>query len=787
MELTEFLPVNPQKIPEALKPFKQWVVWKAVLREEKWTKVPYIASSGRKARVNNLHDWIDFETAFQSYQESKGKFAGIGFVLTEKDPIAGIDIDDLIKPGEDLELEKLPKKVRDIVYSLNTYTEISPSGTGLRLFVFGTLPKFGRKKGSFEFYESGRFLTITGHHLEGTPKNIQSRQQQLTEVHASIFGKANIQHKPINARSPSFSDDGEIMQRMLQSATGGKIQQLLSGNFAGYPSQSEADQALCGYLAFWYGRDAGRMDAVFKSSGLYREKWDRKHHSDGRTYGQATIERAISQCSEVYTAKSLDRPHESESDSENQKSDEQFLKEYRKISDPDPEQIQMAKAAIIRVLNRTFAAILIDGKFLIIMEHVHPATGRADISYLRKQDFLSWFENRIIITGYSKGKPTFTDWAKIWLKSPYRREYNGLILDTRNNPKGYYNLYKPPVLKTGPSTCELYLDHVKNIICGGHDDICNWVLDWMAYLVQNKGRDRPGTAIVLRGSQGTGKGSFVQPFGQIFGNHFIHVTQQAHFTGRFTEHFKDVILAFIDEALWAGNRGSEGHIKGLISEATILIEPKFVNPYPIKNHVNFIFASNSTWIVPTGLEERRFLALHVKSDRQRDYQYFHDINQRMKTGGVADLARFLMARKVTCNLREAVRTEEFLSQAIESMTPEEHFWFHLLQEGELADPQNEGPNSDQPWPDIISRGGLYTLYCRFSERLNIRNRLLSPTQFGRRVRELVPTYGGPKKAFSIGGKRFKTYRLPPLEIARKLFEEKIKYQINWDNDDEVPF
>ncbi len=101
---------------------------------------------------------------------------------------------------------------------------------------------------------------------------------------------------------------------------------------------------------------------------------------------------------------------------------------------------------------------------------------------------------------------------------------------------------------------------------------------------------------MLRGSQGTGKGTFVEPFGKVFGSHFLHITQQEHFAGRFTEHFKNVILAFVDEALWAGDRKAEGHIKGLITESTILIEPKFVNPYPFKNHVNFIFASNSNWI-----------------------------------------------------------------------------------------------------------------------------------------------------------------------------------------------
>lgn len=421
------------------------------------------------------------------------------------------------------------------------------------------------------------------------------------------------------------------------------------------------------------------------------------------------------------------------------------------------------------------------------MEYVNPITGRNDISYLRKQDFLSRFENRSIISGFAKGKPTFSIWAQVWIKSPYRREYDGLIFDTRQSSNGYYNLYRQPILKTGPGTCKLYLQHVKNIICGGDDDIYPWVLDWMAWLVQNKGQERPGTAIVLRGSQGTGKGTFVEPFGQIFGDHYLHITQQAHFAGRFSEHFKNVILAFIDEALWAGDRKAEGHIKGLITEPTVLIEPKFVNAYPIKNHVNFVFASNSNWIVPTGLEERRFLALHVLSDRQRDYEYFRKIKRQMNTGGVADLARFLLSRKVACNLREAPRTDEFLCQAVESMEPDQQFWLHILQEGGMINPDDQGASPPPSWPTLLSRNGLFTLYARFCDRLNIRNRLLSPTQFGRRIKAMVDITNGPRKALSIGGDRVRTYRVPPLQAAREQFEAKLKYRINWDNDDEIPF
>ena len=69
----------------------------------------------------------------------------------------------------------------------------------------------------------------------------------------------------------------------------------------GYSSPSEADLALCTILSFWTKKKPGLIDSIFRQSGLYRPKWDEKHYSDGRTYGQETINTATELCSEVYT------------------------------------------------------------------------------------------------------------------------------------------------------------------------------------------------------------------------------------------------------------------------------------------------------------------------------------------------------------------------------------------------------------------------------------------------------------------------------------------------------
>ncbi len=152
-----FLKLQPNNIPDELKQYDQWVVWKAVHRDDKITKVPYDAKSGEHAKANDPNTWSSFDKAWDAYES--GLYTGIGFVLTKDDPFCGWDLDHC----RDVETEKIEDWAKDIVDRLGGYTEASPSGTGLRIIVKAKLPPRGRKKGNIEIYENGRYLTMTGH------------------------------------------------------------------------------------------------------------------------------------------------------------------------------------------------------------------------------------------------------------------------------------------------------------------------------------------------------------------------------------------------------------------------------------------------------------------------------------------------------------------------------------------------------------------------------------------------------------------------------------------------
>lgn len=97
---------------------------------------------------------------------------------------------------------------------------------------------------------------------------------------------------------PVSLDDNALLVKAQAAKDGEAFKRLLDGDWVGYPSQSEADQAFCNKLAFWTGKDPARMDRIFRSSGLYRDKWDNRHGA--KTYGEMTIDRAIEGTGEAY-------------------------------------------------------------------------------------------------------------------------------------------------------------------------------------------------------------------------------------------------------------------------------------------------------------------------------------------------------------------------------------------------------------------------------------------------------------------------------------------------------
>ena len=221
---------------------------------------------------------------------------GVGFVFSTHDPYSGIDLDGCRDP----ETGEIEPWAEEWIRRCDSYTEVSPSGAGVHIIVRAKLPPGRRRRGGIEVYEEGRYFTVTGDRLRNTPTTVEERTDVLTRLHAETFPPpppSTVEAK--RAASPVSLSDHELIEQARSARNGQKFSALWNGDTSGYDSPSEADLALCSELAFWTGPDAVRIDALFRQSSLYWDKWDERRGQ--QTYGEMTVARALEGRTEFFT------------------------------------------------------------------------------------------------------------------------------------------------------------------------------------------------------------------------------------------------------------------------------------------------------------------------------------------------------------------------------------------------------------------------------------------------------------------------------------------------------
>lgn len=174
--------IDRRNIPSSLVDVPQWVAWKVVRRNGHETKLPMIPSTGKPADSTDSTTWASFEQALGAFAGSRD-LAGIGFVFSASDPFVGIDLDGCIIDGE------IVAEARVILELLNSYSEVSPSGRGIKVFVQGRKPPHAGCRSDpiegfdrIEVYDDKRFFTVTCNHVPGAPREVADRQAELDEL-----------------------------------------------------------------------------------------------------------------------------------------------------------------------------------------------------------------------------------------------------------------------------------------------------------------------------------------------------------------------------------------------------------------------------------------------------------------------------------------------------------------------------------------------------------------------------------------------------------------------------
>ncbi len=288
--------------PEELKSLPQWVMWKyQTIPGKPKPKKPPLTTNGRAAAVDDPDTWSSYQQA-KTALAANGNFEGLGFMLDRG--IVAIDLDNCLEEVDGV--RRITKAARRVYELANSYTEISPSGKGLHIFLRGSLPEIngqpqdGMKSAKGEMYEARRYITVTGERV-GAAREIRQDQEAINQIYELLKSPERGSPRPQPERR-SFnltSNDEEVLRKARGARNGGKFTSLYQGNITSYRSKSEAHLALISMLIYWTNQDVAQVERLFKSSGMYlldeeiKSKWDEKHRADGATYGQMTIEKAL--------------------------------------------------------------------------------------------------------------------------------------------------------------------------------------------------------------------------------------------------------------------------------------------------------------------------------------------------------------------------------------------------------------------------------------------------------------------------------------------------------------
>lgn len=288
-------------VPKELQEREQWLPAKVVTAKGKKKKKIAFWKAGKFAKwKSDKSQRMSFEDAL-SFVEAKG-YDGVSYVPIEDEPIWFVDLDEHIQEG------RVSPYARNLVQSLDSYTELSESDEGYHILGWAEVPRDsrgGRKRASLglEVYVGlCKPIFFTGKKLQGSPAGLEERTEQINRLLDKEFKdrtSTEKEKKDVPVLPNSLTDE-ELISRM----TGRKAKwaEIWEGNWEPYyPSHSEAVLGLASELAFWSGNDRERIDRLMRQSELLKDtdrltKWERVHSSGRKgklTYGEMTIEKAL--------------------------------------------------------------------------------------------------------------------------------------------------------------------------------------------------------------------------------------------------------------------------------------------------------------------------------------------------------------------------------------------------------------------------------------------------------------------------------------------------------------
>lgn len=455
----------------------------------------------------------------------------------------------------------------------------------------------------------------------------------------------------------------------------------------------------------------------------------------------------------------------------------------------DPERDDARKEsvfdALVHDMNNRYAVLSVGGRLRVLRQSPPQSTQHSSFDLLDKETFKTLLENKIVYVETPQGAVRPISHATLWLAHPERRTYEqGLGLFPEGAPEGYFNTWEGFPLDPVKGDCSKFINLIKKDLCQCDSQLSEWLLDWCADLVQNP-HDPKGCAVVLKGLEGTGKGTFAKALGVLMGPHFRHLIDDSYLTSNFNSHMMDALLVFADEITWGGNLKSAGKLRGIITERMLLGERKGVDALLYRNLVHMVIASNADWVVPAGQNSRRWFVLDVSAKHASCLPYFDALHAQLDNGGYEALLHYLLNRKITSNLRFAPVTDALEHQReLSAVYPSPaQWWAGAIDREFFTSTPAEGdfkPSTqlNDAWPVHVRTNLLYDEYVAWCD---IRKaRAVNAPVFKR----LLVQWGAVDARLRGAGDRIRVLKLPDVKEAREQLIRHYPGILEKDDDDD---
>jgi hypothetical protein len=735
-----------RNVPEELRPKKAWVGWAPDPKTQRPKCPVLISAKARRASTRRSETWSSFDAASAFYGKyADGSTVGVGYVFAKEDGLVYVDVDDAVDERGDVREWALPFVEPFISRS---YIELSPSGRGLHIIGKGKLPEgagfggkanfpqhaTGAKVPEVALFAHGKYTTITGRVWKGHLKI-----GDVTEAAALAWERAGIRATGVDVKHGAAPEEHELpepaslkvpkaVRRELDHCRAAEAEDRSAARFTLYVDAAKG------------GLEPEETFALVLGSGWYA---DSGAAEKGREHTWADVCRAYAKARTP-------------------------AKEFEK-GKPDESTRERLQA-----LNKDYAVADEDGRMRVIAMKADPNfDGRERLVRYTFAAFREKLqpEQRTIPVG----KGTTTEYvADSWLNWPGRRQYEGITFDPSGKaPADLFNMWRGWKVEPAAGNWSMLQDHILEVVCQGSRELYRYVVGWLAFLVQHPA-ERPETALVLRGKEGTGKSLFGQAVRALAGTHGFQVSNAKHLVGNFNAHLQNTLVLQADEAFFAGDRGHVSVLKSIITDPEIVIEGKGRDAILCRNRLHVVMTSNEDWVVPASLDARRFAMIDVSAKRKGDKAYFTELAAHVRKDATLAAMLFDLQRESLedFDVREVPQTAALEDQKVRSLDGLQAWLVDVLMQGWLGKTEfAEHSAGPREWLPFYATDDLHDAYAQWMSTQRRHERLLPKNIFGKEMTKLFEPLRECRAADLRPGVRdgVRGYRFGTLAEARERF------------------